>query len=376
MNQEWVENNYYHLPIENQNACLVTVNAFWKDFAAHVADPAFLSTNLAYANRNFTEIMFALSTLDLPFEPGKSTQETKDHLVTFTAAEPAVVFHKEIVETQPLPAAEKTPILVSQNYFRADDRYTYIDNERADKYVTEEFLTFVVYGCQAVVTNPTSSRQKLDLLLQIPQDSLPLANAQYTRGIHLDLNPYETKSFEYYFYFPATGSFPHYPVQVAKNEKLIAFAPATTLKVVETPSKIDTTSWAYISQNGTSEQVLKFLQDNNIDRLDLEKIAWRMKDADFFKSILALLTQRHVYNNTLWSYGVFHNQAGAIKEFLAHSDAYLAHVGRVHRHHAADRGSRHPQDLPVHGIRPPGQRPGPQAGPQAAHPQRPLLPAV
>ena len=31
--QEWAENNYYHLPIDQQNADLVTVNAFWRDYA-------------------------------------------------------------------------------------------------------------------------------------------------------------------------------------------------------------------------------------------------------------------------------------------------------------------------------------------------------
>ena len=39
-----------------------------------------------------------------------------------------------------------------------------VDNEQVDKYVTEEFLVHTVYGCQVVVTNPTSSRQKLDVL--------------------------------------------------------------------------------------------------------------------------------------------------------------------------------------------------------------------
>ncbi|MDH3717990.1 MAG: hypothetical protein OES79_07695, partial [Planctomycetota bacterium] len=33
--QEWVENNYFKLPIAEQNADLVTVNSFWNDFAAH-----------------------------------------------------------------------------------------------------------------------------------------------------------------------------------------------------------------------------------------------------------------------------------------------------------------------------------------------------
>ena len=32
--QEWAENNYYHLTIDKQTADLVTVNAFWRDYAA------------------------------------------------------------------------------------------------------------------------------------------------------------------------------------------------------------------------------------------------------------------------------------------------------------------------------------------------------
>jgi hypothetical protein len=31
--QEWAENNYYHLPIEQQKADLIMVNAFWRDYA-------------------------------------------------------------------------------------------------------------------------------------------------------------------------------------------------------------------------------------------------------------------------------------------------------------------------------------------------------
>ena len=48
--QEWAENNYYHLPIEEQNADLVKVNAFWRDYAQHDPQKPFLSVNLAEAS--------------------------------------------------------------------------------------------------------------------------------------------------------------------------------------------------------------------------------------------------------------------------------------------------------------------------------------
>ena len=74
--QEWAEDNYYHLLIENQNAELVTVDPFWLDYARH-GDGPFFSTHLAEVARNFTEMMFALSVLDCRSRPRKSRPPTK-----------------------------------------------------------------------------------------------------------------------------------------------------------------------------------------------------------------------------------------------------------------------------------------------------------
>ena len=325
--EEWAENNYHHLPIEVQIGNLITVNSFWKDYAAAVAAgrPTFLSTNLAEASHNFPEMMFALSLLDLPFEAQKHGTEFKGPQMTLSAKSPIVLFHKEIKES--VPAAEKTPILVSQNYFRFDDRYRFENNERFDKYVVEEFLVHTVYGCQIVLTNPTSSPQKLELLQQIPAGAIPVLSGFYTRGQYVQLQPYSTLTFEYHFYFPLPGQFAHYPIHVAKNEKMIASVEPTSLKVVAKLTKIDVTSWEYISQNGTQDEVVAFLKANNIDRLALEKIAWRMHDAAAFSAVVELLSQRHVYNNTLWSYGLFHDDLPTIREFMKYADNFSNQSG-------------------------------------------------
>jgi hypothetical protein len=114
------------------------------------------------------------------------------------------VFHEEIQPVEPV--AEETPILVSQNFFRHSDRYRFENNERLDKFVTDEFLIHVVYGCQVVVTNPTSSAQKLDVLLQVPLGAIPVLNGRYTRSVHTQLQPFSTQTLEYHFYFPAPAS--------------------------------------------------------------------------------------------------------------------------------------------------------------------------
>jgi len=323
--KEWVENNYYHLPIPQQNAELVTVNAFWRDYAEHGADKPFYSTHFAEASRNFTEMMFALSVLDLPAEAGEHETKYDESKMALSADSTLIALHEEIRKAE--TEIKNTPILVSQNFFQHGDRYRYVNNERLDKYVDDEFLVHTVYGCQVVVTNPTSSPQKLDVLLQIPVGALPVMGGKYTKSAHVNLQPYHTQTVEYYFYFPLAGDFAHYPVQVAKNEKLVAFAEPRTFQVVNEPTKIDRTSWDYISQHGSREDVMAYLQDNNLDRTNLDRIAFRMSDERVFKSVIELLAKRHVYNNTLWSYSIKHNDVPAVREYLQHADSFVSRCG-------------------------------------------------
>lgn len=327
--KEWAENNYYHVLNADQTPALVPVGEFWKEFAEAGGDGPFRSRNVADATRTFTEMLAALALLDVPFEAAKHETTLEGAKLTLVAGSPLVVYHEEVL---PAAAADgDTPVLVSQNFFRRDDRYSQEKGRQVDKFVTEEFLVDVVYGCQVVVTNPTSTPRRLDLLLQVPVGSLPVLGGQHTKGVRLDLGPYSTQVVEYHFYFPAAGDFAHYPVQVSDDEKVLASATAFTFHVLAEPSKVDTTSWAYVSQRGTDEEVLAFLEANNLLRLDLDRIAFRMRDAAFFAKVIGLLDARHVYSHTLWSYGVLHDRAAAIREFLRHADEFVAQTGEALR---------------------------------------------
>ncbi len=315
--KEWAENNYYHLPIEQQLAELVSVNDFWADYAAHDGKTPFLSKSFPQATRHFTEMMLALAVLDLPFKAGAHEEKLDGLRYAVQAASPLILFHREIREAT--RATESGAVLVTQHFFRADDRYRHENNEQFDKYVNEEFLPHVVYGAQVVLTNPSGNRQKLQVLRQIPMGAIPVNGGFYTRGSYVVLEPYSTQTLEYYFYFPQTGRFPHYPVTLASDDKVVAAAPAFVFNVVGTLTRIDKTSWAWISQNGTPEEVLAFLDQANLHRLDLNEIAWRMRDREFFKKATALLEARHVYQDTLWSYSMLHNDPQTLRAFLRHS---------------------------------------------------------
>lgn len=325
--QEWVENNYYELPRDRQTAELIAVNRFWKELAQHAPESPFRSTALAQPSRNLHEMLLALAVLDLPFRSGEHDTEIADGRLTLKAGSPLIVYHEEIrqVEVQD----DQAPILVSQNFFRHGDRHQVVNGERVDKYVTDEFLTHVVYGCQVVITNPTSTRRKLDVLLQIPVGALPVLNSRRTRSVHMNLEPYNTQTFDYYFYFPAQGQYAHFPVHVSQNEQLLAFAEPAPLKVVNELSTIDRDSWEYVSQYASADEVLKFLRERNLQEVALQRIAFRMKDKAFFEQVLEVLRSRYLYDHTLWSYSVFHNEAGSIQEFLEHADGFVSQCGML-----------------------------------------------
>jgi hypothetical protein len=315
---EWAENNYYKRPQKEQNEELIQVNAFWKDFAEHDAQKPFLSKNLMVANKNFSEIMLALAVLDLPFRENKHAMIKKGKQCSIKAASPMVIFHKEILQGELI--GHNQSILINQHFFQLDDRYVYVNNERMDKFVENEFLYGISYGSQVVLSNPTSSNQKLVVMYQIPEGSIPVMKGKYTEGISVTLKPFSTKSIEYYFYFPKTGNYSSYPIQVAKEEKCIASTKAKTFTVVQKLSSIDTQSWKYVSQHGSNNDVIQYLNHNNLNRIDLGKIAFRMKNKSFFRQVITLLQNRQFFHPVLWSYGIYHQNHGVINEYLAHSN--------------------------------------------------------
>ena len=327
--REWAENNYYELPIEQQLGELVTANAFWADFAAWDGEGGFYSREFPVATRNFTEMMFVLSLLDLPFESADPEISVDDNLLTFVAKSPSVVFHEEIREAT--RAEEASPVLVSQNFYRLDDRYVVEQGQRRDKFVTEEFLTGVVYGSQVVVTNPSSSPHLLELLIQVPEGAVPVSASHYTKSFPILLEPFSTRQQEIAFYFPEPSGedgFPIYPVQVAKEEKVIASGEPFSFRVVETLSQVDEASWEYLSQEGSDEEVIQFLAEKNLQVVDLSRIAWRVREnKEFFGRVTRVLNQRRSYDPSLWSYGLFHGELDQARQFLKHQEGFLQKCG-------------------------------------------------
>ena len=107
-----------------------------------------------------------------------------------------------------------------------------------------------------------------------------------------------------------------------------ASAKAFEFNVVTKLTQFDKASWDYVSQYGTDAEVFTFLEQNNIVSLNLERVAWRCRQSvDFFRKLLGVLQQRHVWHDVLYSYAVVHNDTAALCEWLKHRDDFLSQCG-------------------------------------------------
>ncbi|MFP4582437.1 MAG: hypothetical protein ACLFN9_03550 [Desulfococcaceae bacterium] len=315
--KEWAESRFWKVPPGESTADRVSLNPFWRDFAAHDPDAPFLSPEFIFAHHTRTEVLFALAVLDLPLRAGDAETKVDGAQLTLTPAGHRIVFHREL---QPAPKGDADlPVMVRQNFFRKDDRYRYEDGLRLDKFVQGPLEARAAYGGQVVVGNPTSAPLRLDLLLQIPEGAVPLENGFYTHSFPLALDPFETARMDYAFYFPEPGKFQGFPAHVSREETLLAAAEPGKFQVVSRAEAPERDDWPAIARRGDDEAILEALRERNLARISLSDIAFRMKDADFFRAALEVLRERLAYDPVLWSYGVHHEDVPAIREFLSRS---------------------------------------------------------
>eukprot|EP00923_Selenidium_pygospionis_P020584 GHVN01035533.1.p1 GENE.GHVN01035533.1~~GHVN01035533.1.p1 ORF type:complete len:2468 (+),score=417.48 GHVN01035533.1:775-7404(+) len=377
---EWAENNYYKVPAASQNDTLIVANRFWVDFATYVVtgknpslkaksdtgdrkdgggwdgECGFASTNVIEAHQNFTEVMLALSVLDLPFpsQLKPADAEAIDSQLLISPFTPALLFKQTVIPahspitqqlTQTGQGSVPSQLLVSQRFYKLSDRYTFVNNERVDKFVTDEFLPQVVYGCVLVLSNPTSNVEKVDLLFQIPRGAIPVLSPRYTSSFPLRIEAFQTQVKEIHFYFPTTGQFPHYPLHVtcdkatptdgdttnASVSEVVAFASPIVFNVVKELTKPDNTSWDWVSQNGSEDDVIEFLNNNNIHNhrmINLPRIAWRLKESkEFYHRVMEVLKRRHVYCSRLFGYALMHKDKWGVEEYLRYQNQFLSTCG-------------------------------------------------
>lgn len=203
---------------------LVNHNPFWAALADHLINnngefASFVTTLFTLSTSNINEIAFSLAFMDLPFaNESHGFKASSGRGVEIKAASNMVIFLKEIQETE---SDLNKDLLVVHRYF---------EHGKSDKEV-DEFLINERYTCQVVVANISSKSISFSALTQVPQGSLPLQKSHYQKSRNHSLGPFQTTTLEFYFYFPETGKYKHFPTNIAIDRKVVAKAQANVLEV-------------------------------------------------------------------------------------------------------------------------------------------------
>ena len=282
--REWIETHHYRVRHADELSVRARANAFWRDYAAAVAagkDAEFLSENVIEIGTGLFERIGALAVLALPFD-------AKD-------AKGAVEFSERRVELEDSGVRDIGIVQRFADVSASKDGET--------KYVTDEFVAGRPYRLVTVFSNPSERPARLECLVQVPDGAIALRGGRGADLRPLALDGYSMQEFSVLFYFPSSeAAGRHNPAVAVADGKMAGVAGPFECRVVAKQSKEDTSSWQWISQNGTSDEVIAFLAAANLasGSVDLGKIGWRMRDDAFARRVFETLDARGVFHEGLW----------------------------------------------------------------------------
>ncbi|MBB5351714.1 hypothetical protein HNR46_001953 [Haloferula luteola] len=310
----WMESNYDHHPSKDTSETMIPLNAFWLDFARWDGSGPFLSPHFHACTASPNAALMALAVLDLPFKaqaPEIIRDDTTLHVAAVTSM---LLFFKDTRETDQF--ADDSPVLVRETFHRLNEHFVNEDSSEVEKSVKGPFLTGVPYGASLVVTNPTGDARRIEVLAQIPAGSIALRGKDATLSTVHKLKPYEVLKFDLAFYFPSPGEFTAYPLHISSGETILASAATKTFQVVDTLPTENGDSWPVLARDGSSAQVLERLRTVNLQKVNLDLLAWRCRDRDFYEPALSILRERLVLPSSLARYAFLHQDRETLHDWL------------------------------------------------------------
>ncbi|KAF9904971.1 hypothetical protein EC991_002153 [Linnemannia zychae] len=323
LTKEMGETYYYNQEDFKRYGSFDEANLFWLDLAQwDESQGSFLSQNFVVNTGSFTDAMATLALLDVTFRPkDASLTRSSDQNLVITSQAPAVIFHSSTKEVLEEPVVGS--VLVTQRYFEQNEKMVYDESlkEYVRKYIQpgQEFRPLESYGAHVVLMNGTPNSVNVHLEVQIPQGAISI-NGSLESGHDIRLSHYSSFQYEYGFYFPDQGDFPHYPAHVSNYQDIIAFGTPNVLKVREpTPDRQETleATWGHILKNGTRDDILSKLESSPFSSLPIEQLLPRLyKDRQLLKRVTSALRTRQEYDSTIWSAAFAVQNEELIKEYL------------------------------------------------------------
>lgn len=326
--KEYAETHYFKVAELSAFKSLVPFNQFYAELSRAFLEgkDAALTESFLQCVSNPTDAYAALAFTDLPFRAAKHSYTEQDRGYILTAGSPILIFHK-VLESVEFDVSDS--LLVAQKYFdNADRTYTDEDGEVVDKPV-KQFLKNKVYGCQVIVSNTSSKIYIADILAEIPEGALPIIEEDYTFVKTLNVPPYSTASFEFHFYFPSSGSYSHFPANIAIRGVVRAVARSQILTVIDKLSIENLESFKDYVSSGNTELILSKLANKNFfaDDFNIEDLLWMARDPSLYGTLISVFKRKRIFDARLWGFSILHSDIATFKELLNTREDILKSLG-------------------------------------------------
>lgn len=319
-------------------------NQFWKAYAEHIAhaksNPSVRKQGFAssffpeaLASASLSEGLLALAVLDLPMRASGSTEI---RLVSPGGSKVElrprsdVILYSQSIERGECNDEPNSKLILKQKIVNNAGS----EASGGEASAVAEFVVNVTYTCVVNASNVGSSELSgVNLLLQIPQGSIPLGYGNfYTKNYAVDIPSNHTTTETVSFYFPEAGEFEQFPAHAAVDGKVVAWTDSVevqTIRVLLQPTRVDLTSWTDVSARGSLDDVVDFLSTHrDMLRVDLSLLGWRCTDEVFYRGLTAFLRGKVVYEERIWKYAFVHRDSAGMSEFLSSSSSLMESVGR------------------------------------------------
>ena len=233
--KEFCETQYYNKVYKNNDyKDIISYNNFFADLAKYWSENdskrniGFKSENILLIPNNITELIFILSILDLEEKTKKQSHnfiKDKGLGLTIEVNTNVYILTKEINETS-LNTDNKYSLILAQMIFEKDKK------DKNEEKEPTKFLINRTYIQKTIVTNVSSEDINCEILMQIPEGSIPVDSDEYKIIETANINSYTSVIYEQSFYFPEKGMFKQYPASASINDLVIAKAGLKTFEVV------------------------------------------------------------------------------------------------------------------------------------------------
>jgi len=127
-----------------------------------------------------------------------------------------------------------------------------------------------------------------------------------TKNFTIEIPAFDTHKKEYFFYWPAPGTFEHWPAHIAKNNHTVGLSSMPTTVVVAYNPREYVDHYLEYCEVGDSDKILAYLEENkDLPKVyDLDLTLMRpacLKDFKLWRSVLEILSVKNMYVDKLWS---------------------------------------------------------------------------